>query len=396
MLIGIDASRATSATPTGTETYSRELIRALLALDRKNQYRLYLRENVARDFFAPLQSMSLRAERSNLSNNLKDCFVANDAPRNDKRDNFELRILKLPRLWTHFRLSFEMLTRAPDVLWVPAHVLPPIHPRRSIVTVHDLGHLHFPRAHPPLQRLYHTWSTRWNVRAAAHIFADSEATRDDLMQLLNVSPEKINVVYPAYDAELYKPVRDIALIENVRAKYRVGEDYILSIGTIHPRKNYARLIEAFSKLRMANCKLMIVGKRGWWYQETFDIVPRLGLESKVQFLDYVPVSDLPALISGARLLAFPSLHEGFGLPVLEAHACGTPVVCSMVSSLPEAAGDAALFFDPLDVDAIAGAMNRVLTDEALRAKLIERGFDNLKRFAWQASARQVLDVIQKL
>jgi glycosyltransferase involved in cell wall biosynthesis len=195
---------------------------------------------------------------------------------------------------------------------------------------------------------------------------------------------------------LYKPVRDIALIENVRAKYRVGEDYILSIGTIHPRKNYARLIEAFSKLRMANCKLIIVGKRGWWYQETFDIVPRLGLESKVQFLDYVPVSDLPALISGARLLAFPSLHEGFGLPVLEAHACGTPVVCSMVSSLPEAAGDAALFFDPLDVDAIAGAMNRVLTDEALRAKLIERGFDNLKRFAWQASARQVLDVIQKL
>ncbi len=204
------------------------------------------------------------------------------------------------------------------------------------------------------------------------------------------------MIYPAFDAQVYKPVRDASHIENARAKYRVGRDYVLAIGTIHPRKNYARLIEAFSKLRTANYELVIIGKRGWLDQSILDKARELGIESRVKFLDYVPVAEMPALISGARVLAFPSLHEGFGMPVLEAQACGTPVVCSMVSSLPEAAGDAALFCDPLDVDAIAGAMERALSDDALRAKLIARGFENLKRFSWQVSARAVLDVIQKL
>ena len=209
-------------------------------------------------------------------------------------------------------------------------------------------------------------------------------------RFFRVAPEKISVVYPAYDAQLYQPIRDAAAIEKVKAKYRIGGDYILTIGTIHPRKNYARLVEAFARLEIRDLRLIIVGKRGWLYNSIFGRVQSLNLKSPISFLDYVPASDMPALISGARLLAFPSLHEGFGLPILEAHACGTPVVCSMTSSLPEAAGDAALFFDPLDVDAIAGAMQRALTDEALRAKLIARGFDNLKRFSWEVSARQVL------
>jgi glycosyltransferase involved in cell wall biosynthesis len=371
MIIGIDASRATSATPTGTETYSRELIRALIALDRKNRYRLYLRDAVSPDFFAPLNS-------------------------EHRTQKTEHCLIPFPRFWTHFRLSLEMLTHAPDILWVPAHVLPPLHPRRSIVTVHDLGHLHFPNAHPPLQRLYHDWSTRWNVRAASHILADSEATRDDLVQLLQVPSKKISVVYPAYDAARFKPVRDGAVIDAVRNRLRVGKDYVLAIGTLHPRKNYARLIEAFSKLQITNCELIIVGKRGWLYASILQRACELNLESRVKFLDYVSSDDLPALISGARLVAFPSLHEGFGLPVLEAQACGTPVVCSMVSSLPEAAGDAALFFDPFDVDAIAGAIERTYNDNAVRAKLVERGFDNVKRFSWQVSARGVLDVIQRL
>ncbi len=387
MLIGIDASRATSNAPTGTETYSRELIRALLALDRANTYRLYTRERVSRDLFLPTSNPStlLRASLQPPISNLQSPI-----------SNLQIRAIPFPRLWTHLRLSFEMLTRPPDVLFVPAHVLPPLHPRRAIVTVHDLGHLRFPEAHPAWQRLYHTWSLRWNVRAASHIFADSEATRADLVELCRVAPEKISVVYPAYDAQLYQPVRDADAIERVQARYRVGKDYVLTIGTLHPRKNYTRLIEAFGKLQIANCELVIVGKRGWLYDSIFARAQSLHLQSRISFLDYVPASDLPALISGARLLAFPSLHEGFGLPVLEAQACGTPVVCSMVSSLPEAAGDAALFFDPLDVDAIAGAMRRALTDDALRAKLIARGFDNVKRFSWESSARAALEIIRKI
>jgi glycosyltransferase involved in cell wall biosynthesis len=283
-----------------------------------------------------------------------------------------------------------MLTRAPDVLWVPAHVLPLIHPRRSFVTIHDTGQVHFPDAHPPLQRAYHNWAVWWSTRHAARVFADSESTRDDLIRFFRVPPEKILVVYPAYDAQLYQPIRNPARIESVKARYCLSGDYVLTIGTIQPRKNYARLIEALGKLPVANCDLVIVGKRGWLHKTIFESVARLGLQTRVHFLDYVPASDLPALVSGARVFVFPSLHEGFGLPILEAQACGTPVVCSMTSSLPEAAGDAALFFDPLDVDAIAGALARTLTDDALRAKLIARGFENVKRFSWEVSARQIL------
>ncbi len=297
MIIGIDASRAVSAAPTGTETYSRELIRALLALDGKNQYRLYTRESVPREYFGTSA-------------------------------NFQVCAMPFPRLWTHVRLSFEMLTRPPDVLFVPAHVLPLIHPRRATVTVHDLGQVHFPEAYPARQRAYHNLSARWNARAASRLLADSEATRDDLVQFYRVAPEKITVVYPAYDAQLYQPVHDAGLIEEIKARLRVGGDYILAIGTIQPRKNYTRLIEAFARLEIGNWRLVIVGKRGWLSEPIFARVNELNLESRVFFLDYVPAADMPALISGARLVAFPSLHEGFGLPILEAQACGLPTIVS--------------------------------------------------------------------
>ena len=361
MIVGIDASRAVSRAPTGTETYSRELIRALLAHDQANSYRLYARENVSDEFFL-------------------------SAP------NVEFRAIPFPRFWTHVRLSLEMLTRPPDWLFVPAHVLPLVHPRRSIVTVHDLGQLHFPEAYPVRQRMYHNWSAQWNARAASHILADSEATRNDLVKFYHVASEKITVVYPAYDASLDRSV-DEGQVESVSARFRIGRDYILALGTIHPRKNYARLIEAFGRLTNRDLQLIIVGKRGWLYDSILARSQDADVQGRVRFLDYVPSTEMPALMTGARLLAFPSLHEGFGLPILEAQACGTPVVCSMTSAMPEVAGDAALFVDPFDSDAIAGAMERLLSDEALRGKLIEHGFENVKRFSWEESARQVLSVL---
>lgn len=364
MLIGIDASRATSAAPTGTETYSRELIRAMLALDTGDMFRLFTRETVARDFFSQNENVSVRA-------------------------------IPFPRLWTHVRLSAEMLRHPVDVLFVPAHVLPPVHPRRSIVTIHDLGHLYYPEAHPLAQRQYHVAATRWNARAAAHILADSEATRDDIVRWCGVSEEKISVVYPAYDAELFHIVDDRERLAEVRSRFRIDRDYVLAIGTIHPRKNYVRLIQAVAKLDK-HLGLVIVGKRGWLYQEIFGEVRRLGVEKRVRFLDYIPAAELPALISGAHVFAFPSLHEGFGLPVLEAQACGTPVVCSMTSSLPEAAGDGALFVDPCDVDAIAAAIERLIKDRGLREKVVANGVKNLERFSWKQSAEKVLKIVPEI
>jgi glycosyltransferase involved in cell wall biosynthesis len=373
MLIGIDASRAITAAPTGTETYTRELVRALLACDRENSYRLYTR--------AP-KTASLHSLFPGGAD-----FIPG---------NVDVRAIPFPRLWTHVRLALEMLLHPPDLLFVPAHVLPPIRPRRSLVTIHDLGHLRFPEAYPPRQRLYHMWATQWNARQATRILADSEATRDDLVQFCKIQETKISVVYPAFDAQLYQPISDGTRIAETRGRYHLDQEYVIAVGTIQPRKNYARLIEAISKLEDETVQLVIVGKKGWLCQETFARVAELKMESRVQFLDYVPAADMPALISGARVFAFPSLHEGFGLPILEAQACGTPVVCSITSSLPEAAGDGALLLDPYDVEALTAAVARLIRDEALRSKLIANGLRNLARFSWEKSAAQVLRVFESL
>jgi len=288
--------------------------------------------------------------------------------------------------------------RPPDVLFVPAHVLPLVHPPRSVVTIHDLGYLHFPRAHRLLDRLYLDLSTRFNARAAAHIIADSQATKRDLVERYGVEPSKISVIYPGYDEEAFQPLREREAIEAVKTRYGIAGDYILFVGTIQPRKNLVRLMEAFSLLKRqaADLQLVIAGKKGWLYEAIFRRVEELGLEGQVVFTGYVADEDLPALFSGARLFVFPSLYEGFGLPVLEAMACGVPVVCSNASSLPEVADDAALLFDPLDVVGMAAAMERVLGDERLRAKLVERGLKRARGFSWEKCARQTLAVLESV
>ena len=366
MLIGIDASRSVAQERTGTENYSLNLIRHLLALGGDHRYRLYF-------------------------NRLPPSYNLQPATCN-------LRVMPFPRLWTHLRLSWEMARRPPDLLFVPAHVLPIVHPRRSVVTVHDLGYLYYPQAHRLLDRLYLDLSTRYNARAATHLIADSSATKRDLIERYGTDPDKITVVYPGYDEMTFQPVRDEKAIGAVKARYGITGDYILFVGTLQPRKNLIRLIEAFSNIQypISNVQLVIAGKKGWLYREIFQQVEKLGLEGKVVFTGYVPEGDLPTLLSGARLFVFPSLYEGFGLPVLEALACGTPVVCSNASSLPEVAGDAAVLVDPLDVEGLAAALERVLRDEDLRAELIERGFEQTRKFSWERCARETLKVLENV
>jgi glycosyltransferase involved in cell wall biosynthesis len=270
-----------------------------------------------------------------------------------------------------------------------------VHPRSSLVTVHDLGYLHFPQAHRPLDRWYLDLSTRWNARMATRVIVDSKATLLDLVHFYHVDPTKIRVVYPALRDDLFQPELDAEAVAQVKKRYQIEGDYIISVGTIHPRKNYGRLIRAFQTMP-EKYKLVMVGKRGWMYREILASVDSLHLAGRVKFLDYVAAADLPALYSGALLCAFPSLYEGFGFPILEAQACGTPVVCSNTSSLPEVAGEGAEFFDPNDVDAISRAILRVLGDDVLRSQLISKGSANLTRFAWQKTAREILSTIGSL
>ena len=358
MRIGIDASRATVPRRTGTESYARRLIQALLDCGSGHDLILYFRDSPAPELFAARGGVR--------------------------------RVIPFPRLWTHVRLSLELLTPPrPDVLFIPAHVLPLIHPLPSVVTVHDLGYRHFPEAHPLMQRLYLDWSTRFSARAATHVIADSEATKSDLMRFYNIPAEKITVIYPGRDESL-QPVDPAP----VRAKYNLPEEYILHVGTLQPRKNLLRLIEAFILHPSREAFILVLAGRPGWLSAP--ILAKVREHAPlVRLLDYVPDEDLAGLYSGARVFVFPSLYEGFGFPLLEAMACGTPVICSNTSSLPELAGDAALLVNPTDTDALASTINRVLSEPNLRAMLVEKGFEQVKKFSWEKAARETMGVLEK-
>jgi len=369
VLIGIDASRTTAHERTGTENYSLYLIRALLEQGKEHRFRLYFSQPPAENLF----------------------------PRGER---VEWRVIPFPRLWTHLCLAWELQRHPPDVLFVPAHVLPLVHPPRCVVTVHDLGYRHYPQAHTRWAHWYLDWSTRHNARAAQRIIADSEATKRDLTTFYGVQPDKMMVVYPA-GGEGFAPVRNAATLASVRQRYRTGECYYLYVGTLQPRKNLPTLLIAFATLLRQgaladNVRLVIAGKKGWLYDEILATVRALALEERVVFTGYVPQEDLPALLSGALAYVLPSWYEGFGLPVLEAMACETPVICSNVSSLPEVAGDAALLFPPGDVAALAQAMERVYREPAWRDELAARGRERARLFSWERCAQQVLAVLESV
>jgi glycosyltransferase involved in cell wall biosynthesis len=297
------------------------------------------------------------------------------------------------------RLSAEMLSRPPDVLYVPSHVLPIVHPRRSVVTVHDLGHRFYPKAHTAAQRRYLEWSTRYHVSAAAHLLADSEATRQDLVRCYGADESRITVVHLGVDPTLQR-VNDPTELARVRAQYGLSSAYLLYVGTLQPRKNLVRLIEAFAEVchtdEGSGMQLVLAGKKGWLYREILERGRELGIEKRIVFPGFVPDSDLAALYSGASVFVMPSLYEGFCMPVLEAMACGTAVACSASSSLPEVVGDAALFFDPHDVGEMAAAILCALRDVELRACLVARGAERASVFTWSRAARRVLDVLERV
>jgi glycosyltransferase involved in cell wall biosynthesis len=229
------------------------------------------------------------------------------------------------------------------------------------------------------------------------LLADSQATRADLVTHYGVTATKITVAYPGIEESL-GPVLDLDVIEAAKARHNISGDYFLYLGTLQPRKNLIRLVEAFAEFATHHSplaiQLVLAGKRGWLYGDLLRHVRRWGLDERVRFPGYVAEEDKAALLSGAVAFLFPSLYEGFGIPVLEAQACGCPVITSTTSSLPEVAGDAALLVDPQDTAAIANAIQRIATEPELCDELIERGFANVGRFSWENCARTVLKTIE--
>jgi len=298
-------------------------------------------------------------------------------------------------LWHRLRLPLpvNLWAGSLDLFHAPDFVLPPVYRSRTLVTIHDLSFLRYPACADARLRAYLAQVVPRSVRRADRVLADSRSTADDLMTLLGVPAARIAVVYGGVGPE-FCPVTNEAQLEAVCARYGLRRPFILAVGTIEPRKNYSRLVEAVARLRQhqPQLTLVIVGAKGWLYQELFATIERLGQGSAVLFPGYVADTDLPAIYSAAAAFAFPSLYEGFGFPVLEAMACGTPVVCSNVSSLPEVAGEAALQVSPEDVNALTAALSRLLADPALRTDLIARGREQAARFPWSAAATTLLQV----
>jgi glycosyltransferase involved in cell wall biosynthesis len=270
-----------------------------------------------------------------------------------------------------------------------------------VVTVHDLGYRAFPEAHRPLSRWYLHVGTCFSARTAAHILADSQATKDDLVRHCAVDPARVTVVYLGRDDSL-GPTTDSARIFGIQTKLGITRQgrprpYVLYVGTLQPRKNLVRLIDAFARVRATreDVCLVLAGQQGWLSDPIFRRVDELSLHEDVLFPGFVPDDDLPALIGGALAFAFPSLYEGFGFPVLEAQACGTPVLASTSSSLPEIAGESALLVDAMDTNAIADGLMRLVADPVLREQLRTAGFANIQRFSWERCARETLGLLER-
>lgn len=361
--IGIDASRVGNGHRTGTEQYSAQLLEALGALDMHNRYTLYVNSRQR-------PALTLPA-------------------------NFRARLIPFPRLWTHTRLSVEMLGRAPDLLFVPAHVVPLAHPR-TVVTIHDLGYRAFPGAHPWRSRQYLDWSTRWSAAVARRIIVPSAATARDLHAAYGTPHDKITVIPHGYHPR-FRPLPANAVASGL-VRLGLTQPYILVVGTLQPRKNLARTLAAFEQLCAQGLphRLVLVGQRGWLADPIFASIARQSSPAygRIDITGYLPDDDLPLVFNGASALAFPSLYEGFGLPALEAMACGTPVLTSNTTSLPEVVGDAALTVDPLDSNAIAEGLLRIVSDTALRAALRTRGLAQVQQFSWRRAAEETLTVLE--
>jgi glycosyltransferase involved in cell wall biosynthesis len=258
--------------------------------------------------------------------------------------------------------------------------------RPFVVTVHDLSFLSYPQGFRVLNRSYLRVFTRLSVQRARRVIAVSESTKHDLVQNYGLSPGKVDVVHNGVGSG-FRPL-PAAQVAAFRAKQGLPESFILFVGTLEPRKNVIRLIEAYACLPETKPPLLLVGGKGWLYDDLFARREALGLTNQVHFVGYVPAEDLPLWYNAAELFVYPSLYEGFGLPPLEAMASGTPVISSASSSLPEVVGTAGLLVDPTDVEALATTMQRVLSDKDLQAEMRNAGLEQARVFSWRRTALQ--------
>jgi glycosyltransferase involved in cell wall biosynthesis len=377
MRIGIDISRTVEA-KSGVGWYTSHLVHGIARVDRVNQYYLYP------CFWHCVPAGFRRA-------------------RYPKQRNFKLldrwRTLRGVReKWRDPDLGGASTLGPVDVVHCTAYTAPPVPGVGLVVTVHDMSFLTHPQFHEDANIAFCTRECHRAARRAAKLIVPSEATKRDVLRYLHVDEDRIHVIYEAA-GESFGPVQDREKIGKVLASHAIDRNYVLFVGTIEPRKNVTRLLEAF--LHVVSSRpdqgelLVVAGGKGWRNTDVYDFVRESGLTDRVRFLGYVTDFDLRALYSAATVFAYPSLYEGFGLPVVEAMACGCPVITSRVSSLPEVVGEAGLLVEPTDVADIARALSAALGDRELRRKLRMAGLQRAAQFSWERAARETIRVYEQ-
>lgn len=375
MRIGIDISR-TVEERTGVGCYAARLVKGLAEIDTENEYLLY---PYFWECFPPQWRSAQTPEKPNFQ------LWGEDLP-----------LEEIYRRWTTG--EEDQVAGGVDVIHSTAFTAPALKRAKLVVTMHDLTFLTHPHLHTPTNREFCLRVTEKVAERAAMIIAPSLSTKHDLLQHYPILEERI-VVIPEAAAEDFYPIRDQTEVRRVLAKHGIFYNYLLFVGTIEPRKNLLTLIHAVADL-LKNGRprylLVVAGASGWLNSDVYQWVQSLGLQDCMRFLGYVEVEELRALYSAARVFVYPSLYEGFGLPVLEAMACGAPVITSNTSSLPEVAGEAAILVPPTDVGELKQAIEAVLSDQQLRLRLRQQSLKQAARFSWRETARRTLEVYKKV
>ncbi|MBL4694462.1 glycosyltransferase family 4 protein [Candidatus Gracilibacteria bacterium] len=346
MKIAIDASRYGHEEATGVEWYSFHIINELLKLGSE-EITLYSR------YHLPLKGVKQKA-------------------------------INVRRLWTHLGLSRELKKNMPDVLFVPSHVFPMTLPKKRVIMIHDVAFRYLKKSYSFFSYHYLNWSTKFAVKHATTILTPSEATKKDLVKIFKCDADKIEVVQHGFS------LVDVAADKGHIFEYFALEKYFLFVGRLESKKNLERLVKAFAKMD-GNYKLVLAGKRGVGFDKLLKLVNKLGLLGRVVMPGYVTEGEKRALYENCEAFVFPSLYEGFGLPILEAFHYGKAVMCSDCSSLPEVAGRAAIFVDPESVDSIKNGMEKVVKQ---KEELVDLGRERLKLFSWKVAGEKTYNILK--
>ncbi|QQG40432.1 MAG: glycosyltransferase family 4 protein [Candidatus Levyibacteriota bacterium] len=362
MLIGIDGNEANVERRVGISEYSFELLKKFEEFQISNfKFQIYLKNY-------PLIYLP------------------------KEHDGWKYKVIGPKKLWTQIALPFDLYFHKPrpDVFFSPTHYAPRFSPVPTVISIMDLSYIRFPEMFKKSD-LYQlrNW-TSYSVNKAKKIFTISQASKNDIIKLYGISEGKVIVTYPG--------VRHKTAMQNskIKEKYGIKEDYILFVGTLQPRKNIVRLIEAFSKIQDKDIDLVIVGKKGWMYEDILQAPKKYNVENRVKFLEFVSNEELQEFYKHAVCFILPSLYEGFGLPILEAMQYGCPVITSNVSSLPEAGGEAAIYVNPEDVDDMAKKIEMVISNKKIQEELREKGYKQAKKFSWERAAKETLKVLEEV